>query len=169
MKRWIVAMAVVIGGGVALAQRDQALDRLEKALPVGWSLLAAEGELVIRHDRPVYCPTQPNGPLVTLELRYRLEPKWTPEHYAEARATNDKVAAELAALRQRLGTGKAFDKEAAKVRAREVRLPVCTLDHSSIIERADTYAQLALDLDPAEVKTEGARIQELVDKHCPPP
>ncbi len=168
MKR-VAVVAVMVVAGSAAADKDQALARLEKAVPHGWSVLATENELVIRHDRPVYCVDHPDGPLVTLELRYRLEPKWTPEHYAEARATNDKVAAELAALRQRLGTGKAFDKEAAKVRAREVRLPVCTLDHSSIIERADTYAQLALDLDPAEVKTEGARIQELVDKHCPPP
>ena len=167
MKRWI-ACAVLLGARIAAADKDQALGRLEKALPAGWSLLAAEDELVIRHDRPVYCPTHPNGPLVTLELRFKLDAKWTPERYAEAKAMNDKLAAELAAQKPKL-SAKAYEAAAAKAKAREARLPVCTLDRASIIERPDTFAQLDLDLDPPAAKTEGLQIRELVEKHCPPP
>ncbi len=166
MKRWI-ACAVLLAAPIAAAERDQALGRLEKALPAGWSLLAAEDEVVIRHDRPVYCPTHPNGPLVTLELRFKLEAKWTPERYAEAKAANDKLAAELAAQKAKL-SAKAYDAAVAKAKLREVRVPVCTLDRASIVERPDTFAQLDLDLDPAEAKTEGLKIRDLVEKRCPP-
>ncbi len=166
MKRWIVC-AIVLAGGAALADKDEALGRLEKALPAGWSLLATDSELVIRHDRPVYCPTNPNGPLVTLELRYRLDPKWTPEHLAEAKAANARIEASLAAQKAKL-SAKAYAAAEARDKAREVRLPVCTLDHVSIVERPDTYGQLAMDLDPADAKTEGLKIRDLVDKHCPP-
>src|SRR5438309_578197 len=133
MKRAAV-LAVVLASGSAAADKDQALARPERALPHGWSLLATDNELVIRHDRPVYCAAHPNGPLVTLELRYELEPKWTPERYAEAKAANDKINAELAKVKDHRGE--------AKLRARLVTLPVCALDHSSVIERADTYSQL---------------------------
>jgi hypothetical protein len=153
--------AILLVAGSASADKDLALGRLERALPRGWSLLATENELVIRHDRPVYCVDHPGGPLVTLELRYKLEPKWTPERIAEAKAANDKVAAELA--RTKSATA------AAKVRARMVATPVCTLDHSSVVELPDTYSQLKLSIDPVDAKTEATQIQELVTKKCPPP
>ena len=159
MKR-AVLLAILLCAGSAAADKDQALGRLEKALPRGWSLLATDNELVIRHDRPVYCIDHPNGPLVTLELRFQLEPKWTPEHTADVKAQNDKITAQLA---------KSKDHRAeAKLRARLAPLPVCTLDHSSVVERPDTYGQLALSIDPADAKTEAASIRELVTKHCPP-
>ncbi len=166
MKRWIVS-ALVLAGGAALADKDEALGRLEKALPAGWSLLASDSELVIRHDRPVYCLANPDGPLVTLELRYRLDPKWTPEHLAEAKAANARIESELAAEKAKL-SAKAYAAAEAMAKAREVRLPVCTLDRVSIVSRPDTYAQLAMDLDPKEAKAEGLKIEELVEKHCPP-
>src|SRR5258706_5074325 len=109
MKR-AVPLAILLAAGSAAADKDQALARLERALPRGWSLLATETELVIRHDRPVYCVDHPNGPLVTLELRYRLEPKWAPERYTEAKATNDKLAAEAQKAKDR--------RSEAKLRAR---------------------------------------------------
>jgi hypothetical protein len=188
MKRWAV-FAIVLAGGSASADRDQALGRLEKALPAGWSLLATDSELVIRHDRPVYCSTHPNGPLVTLELRYKLEPKWTPERYAEAKAANDKIAVEIGqleerykirAIRQRDGHPdpatkdersrlRAFQKARGVAQSRSIQPPVCTLDHSVIVVRPDTYAQLQLAIDPAEAKAEALTIQELVTKSCPPP
>ena len=155
------ALAILLAAGSAAAEPDHALARLERALPRGWSLLATENELVIRHDRPVYCTDHPNGPLVTLELRYKLEPKWTPERFAEAKAANDKIAAELAKTKSA--------RAQAKVRARMVQTPVCTLDHSSVLERPDTYAQLQLTIDPADAKTEAGQIQELIAKKCPPP
>jgi hypothetical protein len=155
------AFAILLVAGSAAADKDQALSRLERALPRGWSLLATENELVIRHDRPVYCADHPDGPLVTLELRYKLEPKWTPEHLAEVKAENDKITAELA--RTKSATAQ------AQVRARLVPIPVCTLDHASVVESADTYAQLKLTIDPAEAKSEAGQIRELVTKKCPPP
>jgi hypothetical protein len=155
-----VPLAILLAAGSAAADKDQALGRLERALPRGWSLLATETELVLRHDRPVYCTDHPNGPLVTLELRYKLEPKWTPEHLAEVKAANDKVTAEL---------GKTHDRRTeAKLRASLSALPVCTLDHSSIVERPDTYSQLALTIDPADIKAEATSVRELVTKKCPP-
>jgi hypothetical protein len=153
-------LAICLAAAPAAAEKDQALGRLERALPRGWSLLATETELVIRHDRPVYCTDHTNGPLVTLELRYKLEPKWSPEHLTDVKAQNDKLAAEA---------GKSHDRRAeAKLRARLAQLPVCTLDHASILERADTYGQLQLTIDPPEAKAEAEAIRELVTKHCPP-
>src|SRR2546423_9733119 len=126
MKR-AALLAICLAAAPAVADKDQALARLERALPRGWSLLATETDLVIRHDRPVYCTDHTNGPLVTLELRYKLEPKWSPEHLAEVKAENERLAADAA---------KAHGRHAeAKLRARAVPLPVCTIDHSSILER----------------------------------
>jgi hypothetical protein len=153
-------LAILLSAGSAAADRDQALGRLEHALPRGWSLLATDNELVIRHDRPVYCIDHPDGPLVTLELRFTLEPKWTPEHTADVKAQNDKITAQLAKLKDR--------RAEAKLRARLVAVPVCTLDHSSVVERPDTYGQLALTIDPADAKAEAGAIRDLVTKHCPP-
>src|SRR5882762_3142048 len=83
-------------------------------------MLATGSELVFRHDRPCYvaaahranpppgAPSAPaankpaatpgGGPLVTVELRFRLEPKWSAPEIASAKKSNDKVAGELRAL-----------------------------------------------------------------------
>ncbi|HEY0987012.1 MAG TPA: hypothetical protein VGD80_08170, partial [Kofleriaceae bacterium] len=49
-----IAWPIALVAGVASAHADPAFDRLEAALPPGWSLLATGSELVIRHDRPCY-------------------------------------------------------------------------------------------------------------------
>ena len=193
--------ALVVLAGVAHAEVDPALARLEQSLPAGWTMLATDTELVIRHDRPCYVegehlPNEPagspptgvvgGGPMITLELRYRLEPKGSAQQLADARATNDKVAAELRGLRaqyklDKIHTSKgqplpryadersrldAYTKAEAKARARLVRLPLCTLGASSVIDGDDTYAQLRLTVDPPEAMAEAHRIVELVKKQC---
>jgi hypothetical protein len=54
MARLRVSIAIGIWLAAATAAADPALDELERALPVGWSLLATGSELAIRHDRPCY-------------------------------------------------------------------------------------------------------------------
>src|SRR5258708_39306320 len=85
VKRAICAIVVL---AVARADAEPAIPALERALPRGWSLLATDTELVIRHDKPVYATANAAAPLVTLELRYHLEPHWTAKQLADARATN---------------------------------------------------------------------------------
>src|SRR5262249_56112098 len=102
------------------------------------------------------------GPLVTIQLRYRLEPRWTAQQLAAARATNDRVGRELRALavkyridaihktkgrplpanpdeRARLGSYEAAHTQLA---ARLVKLPRCSLGDATVFDRDDTYAQL---------------------------
>src|SRR5262249_57328687 len=112
MRRSVV-VAVLAAAATAHAGGDPALGKLEQSLPSGWTMLATDTELVIRHDRPVYTegehlPNEPadskptglaRGPLIPIELRYRLEPKWSAQQIAEARATNAKVGGEVRALR----------------------------------------------------------------------
>jgi hypothetical protein len=188
----------------ATAQRNAALDQLESALPSGWSLLATGSELVIRHDRPCYTTGAPHaqartgeprsasahtGPLVTVELRYRLEPRWTPAQLAAAQATNDRLAAELRAAAARYAIdaipkikGKpapanpdqrtrlaAYDAAHTQLTARMVKLPRCHLGEASVFDGDDTYAQLSLDLDPPEATAEARRIVQLMAQHCTAP
>jgi hypothetical protein len=193
------ALAVALVAGSAAAQRNAALDRLESALPSGWSLLATGSELVIRHDRPCYTVGAPradahgggrtaarSGPLVTIELRYRLEPRWNDAQLAAARATNDQLGGELraAATRYAVDTipwskGKpapataaerarlaGYDAARARVTARMVVLPRCHLGDTSVFDGDDTYAQLSLDLDPPEVLVEARRIVALMAQYC---
>jgi hypothetical protein len=184
-------------GGIAYGQTDPAIVKLEKSLPAGWSLLATDTELVIRHDKPCYAIERqenapPNaapmggGPLVTIELRYRLEPKWSDKQLAAARGANDKVAAELRALakqyriddihkskgrplpstddeRTRLD---AYTKAEAQSRARTTRLPLCTIGESSLLVGDDTYRQLSMKIDPPEAMREAFQIVELVKRQC---
>ena len=178
MKR---AICVVLLLAAARADADPAIVALEHALPRGWSLLATDTELVIRHDKPVYATANAAAPLVTLELRYHLEPRWTAKQVADARATNARLDAELAALRARYKVDDrprdpksdddkqrlaAYAAEAAQLRARYARVPHCALGASSVFDGPDTYAQLSLALDPAQAVTEAHAIVELVDKHC---
>ena len=207
-----IAMGIVLGvGGAGVAAGPdeartegktdaRAFDALEKALPAGWSLLVSGAELVIRHDRPCYVtgvhhenaradePVTPasGGPLVTLELRYRLEPRWSDKQIAAAKAKNDKLAGELRALaakyhidgihqskgrplpatpdeRARL---EAYEAAEATVTAKRVALPRCTVGESSVFDGADTYAQLGLIVDPPEAMTQAFRIVELMKQHC---
>lgn len=195
--------AVLAAGGLAYAQEDPAIAKLEKALPAGWSLLATDTELVIRHDRPCFVTNEhhenepasppvrvpahtPDGRLVTLELRYHLEPKWLPRQFEDAKATNDRVAADLKTLRTRynidaIHTSKghplpanadertrlaSYEKEEAKLRARLVKLPRCTLGDSSLFDGDETYAQLRLDVDPPEAMKEAHAVVETVKQQC---
>lgn len=176
-------------------------DALEQALPPGWSLLVTGSELVLRHDRPCYvtgrehesapasevhAPAAGSGTMITVELRYRLEPRWTDAQLAAAHATNDKLAAELRALAARynlaaIHTSKgkplpataderarveAYDAAAARVTAKLVPLPRCSLGDTSVFDGPDTYAQLLLKLDPPEVMTQAHQVVELMKQHC---
>ena len=176
---WLVAAST--------AAADPALDQLERALPAGWSLLATGSELVIRHDRPCYVVgTGGPGPVVTIELRYRLEPRWTAQQVTDARAANDRIDGELRTLASRYRIDAirtsgdrrvpasadeqarldAYEAARARLVARRVHLPRCTLGDESVFDGADTYAQLALHIDPPEVITQAHRIVELVKQHC---
>jgi hypothetical protein len=181
---------------------DQPLGQLEKALPPGWSLLATDSELVIRHDRPCYVTgirhenapavetktaTAPGGgPLVTIQLRYRLEPRWNEHQLAAARVTNDRVASELRALAARYridaihrSKGRplpanpderarqgAYEAAHAQLAAQLVKLPRCSLGDASVFDGDDTYAQLSLEVDPPEVMTQAHHIVALMRQHC---
>jgi len=200
MARWMSIVGLAMAAQVAAAQPDPALDRLERALPAGWTMLTSGSELVLRHDRPCYATgarhdrtaaveardTGGDDRLVTLELRYRLEPRWSAARLAAARATNDKLAAELRALEIRyriaaIRTGKggpapasaderarltAYTAARDLVTARLVKLPVCSLGAASMFDSATTYAMLELVVDPPEVMTEAHRVVELVKAHC---
>ncbi len=126
------------------------------------------------------------GPLVTIELRYRLEPRWTAQQIAAARAANDRIAGELRTVASRYridaihaSKGRpqpataderarldAYEAARSRLTARLVQLPRCTLGEVSVFDGSDTYAQLALQVDPPEVMTEAHRVVELVKQHC---
>jgi hypothetical protein len=199
-----VVVGLLVAGG-ASAQPDASLAQLEHQLPAGWSMLATDTELVLRHDRPCYVrsvyhengpateravPVAPGGgPMITLELRYRLEPKWTPQQLAAARAANDKVGSELRSLRAKykvdtIHTSKgrplpmnddertrldAYTKAEEPVRARIVALPRCTIGTFSVFDSEDTYRQMKLELDPPEAAREAQQVITLLDKVCTKP
>jgi hypothetical protein len=202
-RSWMsIVSGILLAARAAAAQPDPALDRLEHALPPGWSLLATDAELVIRHDRPCYvtgshhdnaAPVEARatsapggGPLVTIQLRYRLEPRWTHAQLTAARATNERISAELRALatRYHLDTihkskGRplpatpdeqarldAYEAAHAQLTARLVKLPRCSIGEASVFDGDDTYAQLMLEIDPPEVMTEAHHIVELMTQHC---
>ena len=196
-----IAVALAVSAPAA-AIADPALDQLERALPAGWSLLATGSELVIRHDRPCYltgvhhdnAPLRDGnaalaaggGPLVTIELRYRLEPRWSAQQVSAARAANDQIAGELRTLAQRYridaihpSKGRplpasadeqhrldAYEAARARLAARQIKLPRCTLGEASVFDGDATYAQLKLEVDPPEVMTQAHRIVELMQQHC---
>ena len=206
MARFPVSIAIAAALGALLAAApaaaDPAFDELERALPAGWSLLATGSELVLRHDRPCYltgahrdsAPVHDGnaavaaggGPLVTIELRYRIEPRWTPQQLTAARAANDRISGELHTLAARyridaihLSKGRpvpanpdeqhrldAYDAARTRLAARQVKLPRCTLGESSVFDGEATYAQLKLEVDPPEVMTQAHRIVELMQQHC---
>jgi hypothetical protein len=195
-RRWLIAngialAAVAVAAAAGPAAADPALGQLEHALPAGWSLLATGSELVIRHDRPCYVTGGvaggvAGGPLVTLELRYRLEPRWTAQQVAAARAANDQIDGELRTLASRYridairtSQGRrvpaspdeqarldAYEAGRARLVARRVQLPRCTLGQTSVFDGEDTYAQLGLQVDPPEAMAQAHRIVELVKQHC---
>lgn len=199
----VIGSAVLTGvlawATVAVAQpvADPALDDLEKALPAGWTMLATGSELVFRHDKPVYVAAgaakakvkpaaTPSGPLVNLELRFRLEPKWSAPQVAAARQANDKVASDLRALTAKYhleqihhDKGKpvpanaderariaAYDSEHARIAKRIVPVPHCAIGDVSVFDGEDTYAQLSLQLDPPEVIPEAHRVLAVIQQRC---
>jgi hypothetical protein len=211
--RLAIAIGIGISLAAAAAGADPALDRLESGLPPGWTLLVTGSELVLRHDRPCYlsgarrdnaAPTSDaggasgasgaregpsvagGGPLVTIELRYRLEPRWTAQQIAAGRAANDRIAGELRTIASRYridaihgSKGRpqpttvderarlhAYEAARSRLTARLVPLPRCTLGEVSVFDGSDTYAQLALRVDPPEAMTEAHRVVELMKQHC---
>jgi hypothetical protein len=160
---------------------------LEHALPNGWTMLATDTELVLRHDRPCFrtedhgSGAPRDGALVTLELRYRLEPRWTPAQHAEAKHANDAIAAELKALRERYKIDAihpakatpeeharldAYQKAATQVERKAIKEPMCALDTQSIFDGDETYAGLKQPVDPPEALKEARAVVELVKQHC---
>jgi len=205
-----IAIAGALGAlpAAAPAAADPAFDQLERALPAGWSLLATGSELVLRHDLPCYLTgvhhdnalprdsaslhdgnaavAAGGGPLVTIELRYRLEPRWTAQQVTAARAANDRIAGELHTLATRyridaihVSKGRrlpanpdeqhrldAYEAARTRLAARQIKLPRCTLGESSVFDGDATYAQLELEVDPPEVMTQAHHIVELMQQHC---
>ena len=170
-------------GGIARAGEDPAIVALEKALPRGWTVLATDTELVIRHDRACYVTAETHqaaGPLVTLELRYHLQPKWSAKQIADAKANNDKVTADIEKLRKQYKLEAmhakptteektrlaAFTKGEAELKNKLVKVPLCSLGDSSVFDGDDTYAQLKLKVDPPEAMQQAKDIVELVKKQC---
>jgi hypothetical protein len=193
--------AVALAAPVEARAEGRAFDTLEQALPAGWSLLASGTELVIRHDRPCYITgvhhenaraDEPSaraaggGPMVTIELRYRLEPRWTDQQVAVAGAINERLGGELRALAARYNVDaihhskgrplpatpeqrarlEAYEAAQAPLVARMVKLPRCNIGDTSVFDGADTYAQLSLIVDPPEVMTQAFQIVELMKRHC---
>jgi hypothetical protein len=187
MTRLSCLVAVLVATGIAYAGPE--MTALEHALPRGWSMLATDSELVIRHDRACFL-VEPGdgGHLINLELRYRLEPKWTAKQLADAKAENDKLAAEIATARTkyhidkiRAANGKpapatadertrvaAFEKAEAAVRVRMTPVPLCSIGESSVFDGDDTYAQLKLKVDPPAAIDQAKSIVDIVKKHCSP-
>ena len=180
---------MLVAGGIAQAGPEPATTALEHALPRGWSLLVTDSELVIRHDRACFLVDGGDGGhLINLELRYRLEPKWTARQLADAKAENAKLAPEIAAARAKYQIDKikvvsgkpapataderarlaAFEKAEAAVRVRMKPVPMCSLGESSVFDGDDTYAQLRLKVDPAAAMDQARSVVDLVKKHCTP-
>jgi hypothetical protein len=199
-RRWLI---VLLWPAVAMADADtqRAIAKLENALPSGWSVLATDSELVIRHDRPVYltgehhenaapnekkAPGGGGGPLITLQLRYRLEPKWTDKQIADAKATNASLGADLRAASAKykidaikLSKGRplpanpdeqarldAYEKERSQITTRMIKLPTCTLGDASLFDGEDTYSQLMLEVDPPSAMREAQKVVTLVKQSC---
>jgi hypothetical protein len=176
VKRAIVAMC--LAAGRAVAAPDPTLAQIEHDLPAGWTMLATDTELVLRHDRPCYVKDSPTGPLYTLELRFRLEPKWTDKQLADAKAANDKVLAEVQVLvakyriasipkkkyggfeprnadeRARFAT---FVNERDVVLQRIVSEPLCDLGQYSVFD-AGARAALHVKLEPKEASLEALEV-----------
>src|ERR1051325_11701886 len=60
----------------------------------------------------------------------------------------------------------AYEAARARLAARQIKLPRCTLGEASVFDGDDTYAQLKLEVDPPEVMTQAHRIVELMHQHC---
>lgn len=202
-----VGAGLVLAGG-GLARAESPLAGLEKALPPGWTMLETDSELVIRHDRPCFRvaehaanespgakapaaapatpPMKKDGARVDLELRYRLEARWTPAQVADARHANAAVAAEVKAARDKYridaikvakgaflpanADEKArlaeFHRAEAAAETRRVREPLCSVGDLSIFDGDETYAQLGLRIDPPEAAREAHAIVDLVKQTC---
>jgi hypothetical protein len=176
-----LAALVVLAAGIGSAGAEPALARLEAKLPAGWSLLSTDTELVLRHDRPCYAATAGGeGPLVTLELRYRLEPAWSDRQLADAKAANAKLAAEHKALRARYRIDAirvvkgepqpqtadersrlAAYKMGLAAAGRPVALPQCTLDDRSVFDDGAAALQRRV-VEPPEANVEAASVFRLM-------
>ncbi len=196
----LVAIPLLVGGLAGIARADDGFAALERSLPSGWTMLTTDTELVIRHDRPCFrtgehqpndpVPASPkgkgDGALVTLELRYHLEPRWTPAQHAEAKRANGAVAAEVKALRDRyridaihVAKGSytpanaderarvdAFQKAERAAQRMAVHEPMCALGDQSLFDGEETYAGMKHDIDPPEALKQAHAVVELVKKSC---
>ncbi|HEY4238546.1 MAG TPA: hypothetical protein VGM88_01980 [Kofleriaceae bacterium] len=184
MRPVLAASVLALLAGIARAEPP--VHELERALPSGWSLIATDDELVIRHDKPCYTAAKdapapqpppgtsvpppatpprprPPGQLVALELRYKLQPRWTDKQLADARATNAKLDA---AARAEADRGHA--RAASVLTARRVALPLCTIGETSVFAGADTFALVGVALDPPEAAREVYEAIAAVRAHCTP-
>ena len=191
-------LLVCLAGSTASADP---VEDLQKQMPGGWTVLATEHELVMRHDKPCFVtPTHENAPgsaapnpcmgddgqLVTIELRFHLEPKWSQKQLDAARGTNERVGAEVKVARDRYRVDaihqskgrplpatpderkrlSAFEKEEAQLRARAVKTPMCTLGDESVFDGDETYALLKMKIDPPSAGAEAFKALEALKKLC---
>lgn len=120
-QRWVLVLLTVllhVSAVGAAPQVDARLSRVAAALPPGWTMAVDGGRLVFTRAGDIYVVSanRVNGP-ATMEteaaraarirrlgrrtvasLEYRLEPRWSRERWAQARATNDRVMRALSAL-----------------------------------------------------------------------
>lgn len=174
MHRAAIAIGLVVARIADAAPVDPEIASLGRALPAGWQLEVANTELTIRRPAPVRVagryldgPHYANlailaadaSPEIIVALRYRIEPKWSATKLERARADNAKIYAALKGLR-------ADDPEYVRWVGQLVQLPSCTLGGTSVFDRADTYAQLDLVVDPPWTMREAYAIVELVKRRC---
>jgi len=204
-----IRVAIVVGalaGAASFARGERrvepdAVAALRRSLPTGWTLAIENGDLVIRHATPVRVAghhlvsahtgnipvlAPPDAPTITLELRYRLERRWTAAQLATARRANAQLQVRLRALRDRyrideLGTiegaprpssederrrladyRRSFDRAVVQL----VQLPRCTLGGLSVFDDEQTYRQLDTMVDPPAAMREAYAIVELVKRRC---
>jgi hypothetical protein len=110
----IVLICLALAGNAVAEPAFGTFEDVKRALPSGWQLSDAKGELVIARSQQVRIAGRhlenahytnvprvapPDSPLRTLALKFKLEPRWTAKQHADAKAANDTVAATLATLR----------------------------------------------------------------------
>jgi hypothetical protein len=198
--RIVLIACLALAGSASAEPALGTFEELQRALPAGWTL-KHEGTLVIsrtqmvriagRHHQnahysniPVVAP--PNSAPITLELRFKLETRWTAKQLADAKAANAAVAASLASLRTKhriddIKTSKGrplpstpdeqqrladYEAEAAKVRALAVTLPRCTIGGMSLFDDDHTTLTLARLVDPPIAMREAYAIVELIKRRC---
>ena len=152
--------------------------KLERALPAGWTLLATDTELVIRHDRPVLrrarAPPR-SGRRAAGHARAALSAasrSGSAKQLADAHAQNAQADAAVHAVRERYGKptpgrqAEAFARDLAAAQSQHVHLPLCALGESSLFDGDETYSPLKIPLDPPKAGQECKSIVAIVKAQC---